>query len=133
MDCKYNVNYALIWEQATHQKLSLIIPCGLAQEGKLVSYTVLDLQFYTYVSFIPRFKPACLLTVRHCSSVICSLYLPFINITRSPPYLPCLYSSGHSIPLMASSQNTSGFANPDKVIILYNAIHYNTKQCNKIQ
>ena len=66
-------------------------------------------------SFILRFKPACLQLSRHSSSVISSLYLLFINITRSPPNWACLYSSGNSIPLMAASQNTSGSTDPDSL------------------
>ena len=41
--------------------------------------------------------------------------LLFLNITRSPPNWACLYSSGHSIPLMAASQNTSGSTDPDSL------------------
>ena len=66
-------------------------------------------------SFILRFKPACLQLSRHSSSVISSLYLLFLNITRSPPNWACLYSSGNSIPLMAASQNTSGSTDPDSL------------------
>ena len=69
-------------------------------------------------SFILRFKPACLQLKALFLCYIFTIFLSTLfiyNITRSPPICGLLFSSGLSIPLMASSQNTSGSTEPDSL------------------
>ena len=94
----------------------LVISFGRANWW-VILYSIYNLFLFMFIIF--RFKPACY----KYQGIVPVLYLPFtslfLNITRSPPNWALLYSSGHSIPFMAASQNSqnsSGTIVPDKLL-----------------
>ena len=85
----------------------------------VILYSIYNL--FIFMFLILRFKPACY----KYQGIVPVLYLLFtslfLNITRSPPNWALLYSSGHSIPFMAASQNSqnsSGTIVPDTLYMI---------------